>query len=90
VDHQRGGSSIFTQTDCAPLSFIFGLANGLTRPFGSWDIPTKNMQRVWHREYLQYLDLRIQPAAQAPMYSESEKQAALAHCRPMNVASLRR
>ena len=39
--------------------------------------PTKNALRGWYREYIQHFDLRIQPVARAPKYSEAEKQAAL-------------
>ena len=52
--------------------------NGTMRQLG---YPTKNALRGWYREYLQHLDLRIQPVARAPKYSESQKQAALEHYR---------
>lgn len=38
--------------------------------------PTKNALRGWYREHEQNLDLRVQPVARAPNYSEAEKQAA--------------
>lgn len=43
--------------------------------------PTKNALRGWYREYLQHLDLRTQPVARAPKYSEAQRQAALEHFR---------
>ncbi len=43
--------------------------------------PTKNALRGWYREYVQHLDLRIQPVARVPKYSESQRQAALEHFR---------
>lgn len=41
--------------------------------------PTKNALRGWYREYVQYLDLRTQPVARVPKYSEAQRQAALEH-----------
>jgi len=52
--------------------------NGTIRQLG---YPTMNALRGWYREYVQHLDLRIQPVARAPKYSESQKQAALEHYR---------
>ncbi|NTG18798.1 IS3 family transposase [Agrobacterium rhizogenes] len=46
--------------------------------------PTKNALRGWYREYIQHFDLRIQPVARAPKYSEAEKQAALEHYRTLD------
>ena len=43
--------------------------------------PTKNALRGWYREYVQHLDLRPQPVARAPKYSETQRQAALEHFR---------
>jgi transposase-like protein len=43
--------------------------------------PTKNALRGWYREYVQHLDLRPQPVAQAPKYSQDQRQAALEHFR---------
>ena len=37
--------------------------------------PTKNALRGWYREYVQHLDLRPQPVARAPKYSEAERQS---------------
>ncbi|SCX22246.1 hypothetical protein DSM25558_3100 [Agrobacterium sp. DSM 25558] len=52
--------------------------NGTIRQLG---YPTKNALRGWYREYVQHIDLRIQPVSQAPKYSECQKQAALEHYR---------
>ncbi len=43
--------------------------------------PTKNALRGWYREYVENLDLRMQPVARVPKYSEAQKQAALEHFR---------
>ena len=43
--------------------------------------PTKNALRGWYREYVQHLDLRVQPVARAPKYSEAQRQAALEYFR---------
>lgn len=43
--------------------------------------PTKNALKGWYREYVQHLDLRTQPVARAPKFSEAQKQAALEHYR---------
>jgi transposase-like protein len=40
--------------------------------------PTKNALKGWYREHL---DLRTQPVARAPKFSEAQKQAALEHYR---------
>lgn len=43
--------------------------------------PTKNALRGWYREYVQHLDLRTQPVARPPKFSEAQRQAALKHFR---------
>jgi len=43
--------------------------------------PTKNALKGWYSEYVQHLDLRTQPVARAPKFSEAQKQAALEHYR---------
>ncbi|MNI88282.1 hypothetical protein D3C73_1455670 [compost metagenome] len=54
--------------------------------------PTKkNALRGWYRDYLQHLDLRTQPVARAPKYSERLRgRRHLSTFAPMIVASLRR
>jgi transposase-like protein len=57
------------------------LGNRLNATIRQLGYPTKNALRGWYREYVQHLDLRVQPAARAPKYSEAQRQAALEHFR---------
>jgi transposase-like protein len=43
--------------------------------------PTNNALRGWYRECVQHLDLRVQPVARAPKYSDAQRHAALEHFR---------
>ncbi|WP_432762588.1 hypothetical protein [Neorhizobium vignae] len=41
--------------------------------------PTKNALGNWYREYEQHRELRVRSVARAPMFSDTQKQAALEH-----------
>lgn len=61
------------------VEFYLRLGKRLNATIRQLGYPTKNALRGWYREYVQHLDLRIQPVARTPKYSESQKQAALEH-----------